>query len=150
MVLERIMDPMLIQISIGLAISVLVHECGHAILQKLFSLPVQLIEWGRGPRLIKIGVFEIRLILFSAVYPNGSLLAKTRSAAFLIAAGGILNQWLGMLLIGKTHVYEIPWLNTICIAYGCCSVISLLTIIPVNESDGYYMLKALKGERKHE
>lgn len=147
--LEKLLEPIIWQVAVGIALSVIVHEVGHAILQKAFKLPVQLIEWGRGPRILKIGVLEIRLLPFAgAVYPNGSELAKGRFSAALIAAGGILAQWIGLFIIGRLHLIEISWLYTIVVTYGICSFVSLLVLVPVKGSDGYYIIKALlKGRR---
>ncbi|MFD2328757.1 site-2 protease family protein [Cohnella sp. GCM10020058] len=147
--LDRLTDPVIWQVAIGVALSVLVHEVGHAFIQRCFRLPVHLIEWGRGPRIVKLGVFEMRLFPFAgAVMPNGSEQTKSRIAGALIAIGGLLAQWIGMIAIGRLRLVELPWLETICITYGFCSFISLLVLIPKKGSDGYYLLKSLKRGSK--
>lgn len=143
--LEVLLEPVLYQRMAGMALAVIVHELGHAAAQKLFGIPVTLIEWGRGPRLLKLGVLEIRLIPFSGcVVPNGAELAPGRFAAVLIALAGIMAQWIGMVLIGRLHLHEISGLGVVCITYGFCAFISLLVLVPLKGSDGYHMIRALR------
>ncbi|MFC5402937.1 site-2 protease family protein [Cohnella soli] len=147
--LSRLFDIVVWQSALAVAISVLVHEVGHAGVQRIFKLPVKIIEWGRGPRILKIGVLEIRLLPFAGgIYPNGSELSGSRIAGALIAAGGILAQWIGMVVIGRLQLHEIAWLKTFCIAYGMCAFLSLLVLIPFKGSDGYYLFKALVKRRQ--
>jgi len=135
-------------VGIGFSLSVLVHELGHAILQKMFGLPVSMIEWGSGPRIFKFKVFEMRLIpLRGSVFPNGSTLAKSKWVALVIAAGGILAQWFGMWMIAVSHIYIIPTINIICISYAVAAFVSLLNLIPTRNSDGYFIIKALRRTR---
>lgn len=66
------------------SVALLIHECGHALAQFLFKIPVKELVWGFGPRLFKFGVFEVRLIPFKGyVHPAGPLYAKNVGTAFL-------------------------------------------------------------------
>lgn len=135
-------------VGVGFALSVLVHELGHALFQRCFKIPVTLIEWGIGPRIFKFKVLELRLIpLRGSIFPNGSLIAKKKSQAILIAAGGIIMQWVGMWLIAITHIFVIPMIDTICISYAVATFVSLLNLIPNRNSDGYYIIKAIRRAR---
>ncbi|MGP3788219.1 site-2 protease family protein [Paenibacillus sp. 1A_MP2] len=146
------MDPQILTIAligIGLSLSVLIHELGHAITMKIFRVPIQLIEWGVGPRILKYKCFEIRLLpLAGGVYPNGALLAKKKVEGILIGIAGVLLQWIVMWIIALFRLHQVEAMETVCIAYGFASIIGLFSLIPIGRNDGKHVLQILKNSSK--
>lgn len=136
-------------ISVGLAFTVLIHELGHAGMMKIFGIPIVMIEWGVGPRIVKFKCLEVRLIpLAGGVYPNGTLMAHTKVEAVLVGLGGVLAQWLGMWIIGVFHLHHLQSMEIICISYGAGTILSLLCLVPFGRNDGTQIVKALKRNYK--
>lgn len=146
------MEPQILDITlvgIGLALSVLMHELGHAVLMKIFGVPIQLIEWGIGPRIFKFKRFEMRLVpLSGGVYPNGTLLAKRKVEGVLIGIGGVVFQWIGMWFIALLRLHQFQALELICLAYGFASIIGVYNLVPIGRNDGRHILQILKITNK--
>ncbi|MFD0591062.1 site-2 protease family protein [Paenibacillus sp. GCM10027627] len=137
-----------VQFAIGAALAVIVHELGHAFFQKLFRIPVSLIEWGSGPRLFRIGIFEMRLIPFSGgISPNGVRLANAKWKGVLIGLGGIIAQWFVTVLIAKFDLLRFEWLEVIILVFVGCAILSFGNLIPYRGTDGYYILQLFKKRK---
>lgn len=133
-----------IEIFIGLALSVLIHELGHAFFQSNFGLPVKLIQWGFGPRIFKIKTFEVRLIPISGgIHPVGSELTSSRIKGVVISLGGIIAQWIVTYIIAVLGFNTIPWLRNITLTFVFCACLSLFNLIPFKGTDGYYMFRSI-------
>lgn len=134
----------MMQFFIGCSIAVLVHELGHAAFMWLFKIPVTLIEWGKGPRLLKFKAFEIRLLLLGGgVYPAGSELADRKWKGVLIALGGIIAQWIVTIIIARAGLHKVEWLTDVVIWFVAASLLALLNLIPYRGTDGYDLIRVL-------
>lgn len=133
---------------IAAALSVLIHELGHAFFQKSFGLPVTAIRWGMGPLLFRAGVFEVRgLLLGGAVTPAGPNLVKSRWKAVVIALGGIIAQWFVVWILAITKLYMLPAIAVFCQAFMFFAFLALTQLIPLKGWDGYFVLQALRGKK---
>lgn len=128
------------------SLSVLVHELGHASMQRLFGLPVARIEWGVGPLFLKIGVLEIRWIPFAGgVTPVGSKLTPSRIKGAWIAGAGVIAQWMAVLLLAVTQLHQHPWMKNFALSFLFFAIMSLTQLLPFDQRDGYYMWQSLRG-----
>jgi len=133
------------------ALSVLTHELGHAVFQRIFGLPVTTIRWGLGPVLFRIGVFEVRgLLLGGAVTPAGPKLTASRWKGVVIALGGIIAQWFAVWILAVTKLYAVPMTQIFCQAYMFFAFLALTQLIPLKNWDGYYALQSLRGQYKRQ
>lgn len=138
------------------ALVVLIHELGHAAAQWLCGIPVREIVWGRGPRLLRLGVLEIRLVPLSGhVLPVGVLHARRRWQGVLIALAGVLATWVvfGVLIVLRAP--HIEWLREFFWGWLFWSGVGLIQLLPIKYWDGWWALNALgilprpgKGERR--
>ncbi|MDQ6422650.1 M50 family metallopeptidase [Paenibacillus sp. LHD-117] len=135
-----------VQIAIGAALAILVHELGHAFFQTIFRIPVHLIEWGSGPRLFKLGKFEMRLIPFSGgIQPNGVRLANAKWKGVLIALGGLIAQWfmvvVSAVIVVQLNLLRFEWIENIIVVFVVCAFLSFFNLIPYRGTDGYHLFR---------
>ena len=126
------------------SLSVFVHELGHALAQRMCGVPVERVVFGMGPRLMRIGKLEVRLIPFSGyVTPPGALLAKRRWQGVLIALSGVLSTWIVVGFIILTQAVRVWWLKDFCVWWTFWAFAGLLQLLPFRHRDGWWALVAL-------
>lgn len=126
------------------ALAVLVHEWGHATVQRLCGVQVERVVWGIGARLGRIGALEIHMIPWSGyVTPVGAVLADSRWQRVLIALSGVLAPWLVVALMMLTQAVRVWWLKDFCIWWTFWSFMGLLEWLPFRNRDGWWALVAL-------
>ncbi len=129
-------------------LSVWMHECGHALFQRLFGITVKKVQLGCGPMLFKFGVFQLHAaFLGGSVAPNGAKMAASRWQAAVIAAGGAISQWFGVGILTILGMHTLQAFENFYLVFIIYAFMGLIqAFIPIQRWDGYYFWKAMRGE----
>nr|NNM90099.1 hypothetical protein [Bacilli bacterium] len=111
--------------------SVAVHELGHAVMATILRVPVSRFRLGFGPRLVKIGVLDLRLVPIT-----GEVQAAPAHwwQGVLIALAGVGAQWgviAGAMVSGLARQDVGFWAWMLGLA-----MVGTLQLVPVFNTDG--------------
>jgi len=111
-------------ILLAVALAVLSHELGHACAAWLVGVRVRHFQYGWGPVLMKLGVFEWRLV------PIVGAVETERVGGwreFVIALGGVFGQWIAWPLIEILSPMVGAWVWLLCVL-GTVRLIAAMVI----------------------
>ena len=116
----------------ALAFSVFVHEAGHAMMAKWLGVRITKVRFGYGPLLLRIGVFDWRLVPISGEVQTVKEMTPWKGVT--IALSGVLMQWVVVaiaMVTGIAHLNVTFWAWVLGFA-----VVGLLNWVPVWTTDG--------------
>ncbi len=113
-------------------LSIFGHELGHALAVWLGKAKVKRIQVGIGPRLFRVGVFQLRLVPLGGFVESEGI--SSRFHGVVVAIAGVLAQAVVggfVLLSGIAKLDPVFWGWFLVVA-----VLSFLMLFPIGNSDG--------------
>ncbi len=116
----------------ALFFSIFVHEAGHALMAMMLGVRITRFRYGFGPLLLRLGVFEWRLVPVSGEVQTDKVMAPWKGV--LIALAGVIMQWIVIVVamvsgIARLDVTFFAWVLGL-------AMVGLLNLVPVGKTDG--------------
>ena len=125
-------------------LSLLLHECGHALAAQAMGMPVERVLAGLGPRLLKVRRLEIRLLPIVGVTVIPGLREASPTRRLIVALSGPIASLVAAIAFGYVALYSTGRIAHVAYIMGEANVaLGLFNMLPIPMLDGWEVLEAM-------